>query len=407
VRMLVAADRAHLNTWKWRALAAGLISLAVALAASPGNLAPFVQAYLPPYLFSLGLALGSLALLMIYHLTGGAWGFLIRRILEAGTRTLPLLALLFLPIAGNVQELYPWAQWASGAGDHAQRHVQPYLNANWFCARAAAYFAVWLAVSFAIDRTARQQDSGGNGHLNERLRTLSGVGLSAYGVSLNFASVDWIMSLQFPFHSTIIGPLMASGHLLTALAFSILVLDCLSARPPLARVISPDAVNDLGSLLFAFVVVWSYMVWFQFMLIWIANLPTDVIFYVPRSEGGWQWVAWTLFVLAFLAPLLLLLLRKVKRNSVALGRVSAPILATQLVYDFYLVAPSYSQSTAGGGWLMFVVPIGVCGLWLSCFLWQFGRLAVLPQYDFNQNEALRLRHKNEHEALLEEEWVHG
>ena len=166
-------------------------------------------------------------------------------------------------------------------------------------------------------------------------------------------------------------------------------------------------MNDLGSLLFAFVVVWSYMIWFQFMLIWIADLPTDVMWYVPRSHGGWKWVAWTLFVFAFLVPLFLLLSRSVKRDATALRRLSLLILAMQLVYAAYLVVPSYSMSTGGSDWMILVTPLGVGGLWMACFLRQFGRFEVLPRHDFNQNEALRLRRSDKENALAESELIHG
>jgi len=407
VRTLLTVDRKHLNAWKWRAFAVGLTGWAISLMVLLGDPGAFFRAYLPAYLFFWGLTLGSTVLLMIYHLTGGAWGFLIRRTVEASARTLPLMALLFLPIAFGLNELYPWAKWTANTGNHAQRHVYPYLNETWFRGRAFAYFAIWLAVTYSLERISRQQERESGGRLTPRLRTLSGLGLLAYGIGMNFASVDWVMSLQFPFHSTIFGPLMASGHLLSALAFSLCVLAWLSKRPPVASVISPDAINDLGSLLFAFVVVWSYMIWFQFMLIWIANLPTDVMWYVPRSHGVWKWVAWTLFVFGFLVPLFLLLPRSVKRNTTALFRLSLLILAMQLTYAAYLVMPSYSISTGGSDWMILVTPLGVGGLWVACFLRQFGRFEVLPRHDFNQNEALRLRQIDEENTPAESELVHG
>jgi hypothetical protein len=392
---------------RWLALAVGLLLLALSLAAVPANSILFLSAYLAAYLFYLGLTLGSLTLLMIYHLTGGAWGFLIRRLLEAAVRTLPLVAMGFVPIALGVPTLYPWAVPSLVAGDPSLQHAHAYLNPPAFWARAAAYFVTWLLVGMLLNFWSRQQDTTRNPKITGRLRTLSGLGLVSYGVGLNFASADWVMSLQPSFHSTIFGPLLASGHLMSALALAIVLLAWLKDRPPLARAISADAINDLGSLLFAFVVVWSYMVWFQFMLIWIANLPVDVIWYMPRSIRGWQHVSLAVFGGAFLIPLFLLLLKAVKRNLTILSRVAGLIVLMQLVYDFYLVIPSTAAAEVGNVWMAILLSLGLGGIWVACLLWQLGRRPLLPACDFNQNEALRLRAKHDREQLQEEALAHG
>ena len=396
------ADELGLSVWRWRALAGGIMALVVVILGVAASPTRFFQAYLPAYLFCLGLTLGSMALLMIYHLTGGAWGFLIRRILEASVRNLPLCAILFLPVALGVEQLYPWARPGLAASELGAGPAHIYLNPRGFWIRAAVCFIVWSVVALALDRCSRRQDSTGRQQLVPWLRALSGFGLLAYGVGMNFASVDWVMSLQIPFHSTIFGPLMAAGHLLSALAFSILILARLARRAPMAQAVSPAAVNDLGSLLFAFLVVWSYMVWFQFMLIWIADLPTDVMWYLPRSSGGWQWVAYALLTFGFVIPLSVLLVRRLKRDLKLLARVAALILLTQLAYDFYLVIPAFPDSTIVNNWMDFLTPVALGGIWLAAFLWQLDRQSFLPRCDFNQNEALLLRHKNDQQVLREQ-----
>jgi hypothetical protein len=407
MKTLAAADERIVSRWQWRSLAIGVVALAVLVVAAPASRAQFFRAYLAAYLFWLGLTLGSMALVMIYHLTGGAWGFLIRRVLEAGMRTLPLMALLLVPIAYGVGDLYLWAQPSAVAGDGALQHTRAYLNPTFFWIRSAAYFGTWWLLTYLLGSVARRQDRTGDQRLTPWLRTLSGFGLLAYGVGMNFASVDWVMSLQTPFHSTILGPLMAAGHLLSALALTAIVLCWLAARRPVAQVISPDVVNDLASLLFALLVVWAYMVWFQFMLIWIADLPTDVIWYLARATGGWQWVAWALCGFGFVVPLTALLLRRVKRDLTAVARVAGLILFAQLVYAYYLVMPAFGHTSIGEHWMDFVMPIGLGGVWLSCFLWQLGRDGVLPQADFNQNEAVRLRDEHQRQLVAEEALAHG
>jgi hypothetical protein len=284
------------------ALLVGVVALVACAIGAFFDPTQFFRAYLAAYQLYLGIGLGSLVLVMVYHLTGGAWGFLIRRILEAATRTLPLLALLFIPIACGAVYLYPWARPEEVAASKDLRHKQIYLNLPFFWGRAALFFVLWLALAFVLDAWSRQQDQTGDERLPGRFGLLSGAGLPAYGLSITFASVDWVMSLEPTFRSTTFGPLYASGQILSAHAFALVVMAWLVARPPLANYLSVEALNDLGNLLLTFVVIWSYMEWFQFMLIWIANLPWEVAWYLARSRNGWQWVAWALFVFHFAVP---------------------------------------------------------------------------------------------------------
>jgi hypothetical protein len=224
-----------------------------------------------------------------------------------------------------------------------------------------------------------------------------------YGVSLTFAAVDWVMSLQPAFHSTIFGPLVASSQLLTALCFTILVLVWLSERPPLAEVVSPDAFRDHGNLLLTFLILWAYMVFFQFMLIWIANLPYEVIWYLPRSRHGWQWVTWALFILGLVVPFFSLLMREVKEHPDQLSKVAWLLLFMQLVFVYYLVVPNFPDLTILDHWMDFLTPLGVGGLWLAYFLYELKRYPLLPLHDLSRESALRLRQTDEEEDHREEE----
>ena len=204
----------------------------------------FFRAYLAAYVFILGLGLGSLVILMLYQLTGGAWGFLVRRILEASTRTIPLLAVLFVPIACGVTWLYLWTDPKIVASDQSLQYKQIYLNLPFFYCRAVLYFASWSLMAYLLNRWSRAQDQSGNPVFSERMKHLSGPGLIVYGIFITFAAVDWIMSLRPGFHSTIFGPLVASSEFLSALSFTILVLTWLSRRPPLADFVSTDSFRD-------------------------------------------------------------------------------------------------------------------------------------------------------------------
>ncbi len=296
MNVLATEHRDGLAGLRRRAFVVGAVALAVCVLGAFLDQSQFFRAYLASYVYFLGLGLGSLVILMIYHLTGGAWGFLVRRILEASTRTIPVLAVLFIPVACGVYRLYLWTDPAQVAADRSLQYKQIYLNLPFFFGRAVLYFVIWSLLAYLLSRWSRAQDQTGNPALSERMKQLSAPGLILYGIFLTFAAVDWIMSLQPAFHSTIFGPLVASSQLLSALCFTILVLVWLSSRPPVAEFVSADSFRDHGNLLLTFLILWAYMVFFQFMLIWIANLPYEVIWYLPRSRNGWQWVTWVLFI---------------------------------------------------------------------------------------------------------------
>jgi hypothetical protein len=387
------------------ALGAGVVALLVCGLGALGNPGAFLRAYLAAYQFYLGIALGCLAVLMIYHLTGGAWGFLIRRILEAGTRTLPLLAVLFLPIALGVRDLYPWA----GPAEETEklRFNRVYLQVPFFWARAVVFFVAWLIIASILNFWSRRQDETVGAPWPRKFRLLSAPGLAVYGATITFASVDWVMSLQPEFHSTMFGPLFAAGQLLVGHAFAVLVLAWLAKDLPVGSLISPDVLNDLGNLLFTFLVIWAYMAFFQFMLIWMANLPDEIIWYLPRSQGGWQWVAWALFVFHFAVPFFLLLMRDVKRNARSLAQVAALILFMHLVFQYFQVLPAFPSESWTDHWMDFLAPIGIGGLWLAYFLWQLQRYPVLPRHDESRAEAAHL-HEHDLEMTAREENVqHG
>jgi hypothetical protein len=404
---LAPEQRERLDGLQRRALVVGAAALVVCVIGAFFSPTQFFLAYLAAYIFCLGLGLGSLVILMIYHLTGGAWGYLVRRILEATTRTIPLLAVLFVPVACGVYRLYLWTDQAKVDADASLQYKQIYLNLPFFYGRAILFFFLWSLMAYLLSRWSRAQDQSGDPALDERMKRLSAPGLVVYGISLTFAAVDWVMSLQPAFHSTIFGPLVASSEMLSALSFTILVVIWLSSRPPLAEIVSADAFRDFGNLLLTFLILWAYMVFFQFMLIWIANLPYEVIWYLPRSRNGWEWVTWALFLFGLVLPFFSLLMREVKVSPRALAKVAGLILFAQLVFVYYLVTPNFPDTTILDHWMDFLTPFGVGGLWLAYFLYQLKSEPVLPLHDLNRESALRLRRLDEEEHLDEEEAAHA
>jgi hypothetical protein len=398
---LPAVERSELESVQRWSLIVGGAALTICVIGAFFSPAQFFRAYLGAYLWCLGTALGCMVLLMLYHVTGGAWGFVLRRSYEAAMRTLPLMAALFVPIAAGVRYLYPWVDPAIVGSGGELKFNHTYLNVPFFYFRAVLYFAAWILISFILSTWSRRQDRVGEIGSPRKFRLLSAPSMAVYGLTITFASVDWTMSTQPEFHSTMWGPLFAAGQILSGQAFVVVVLGWLASRPPLRDVVSRDVLNDIGNLLFSFLVIWAYMAFFQFMLVWMANLREEAAWYLPRVAGGWRALAWSLFLLHFAVPFFALLMREVKRSPQALMRVAALILFMRLVGLYWEILPAYPDQGLAQHWMDFVAPVGVGGIWLSAFLWLLKQNPVLPQHDPSQLEALRLRERDEEEARRE------
>ena len=363
------------------ALIVGVIGLALCAFGAYTSPERFFPSYLFAYLFWFGIALGSLAILMLYHLVGGAWGFPIRRLLESAALTLPLLALLFVPLLFGLGELYQWARPAAVAADPLLQHKQPYLNPPFFIVRAAIYFGIWIGLASFLSRWSLQQDATDDPALGQRLRYLSRFGLVAYMLTVTFASIDWVMSIEPDWYSTIYGLIYVAGQGLAGFSVAIISAALLKDRQPLAGVITPDTFGDLGGLLMTFVMFWAYVALSQFLLIWSGNLPEEVIWYEHRIHGGWNWIIIFVIAFQFAGPFLLLLARQVKRTARTLAALALAILLVHLADLFWLVVPPFRQAGVSIHWLDAAAPIGIGGIWLAAFAWLLGRRPLLPLHD--------------------------
>jgi hypothetical protein len=369
-------------------LMAGGVGLAVSLVGLFFNPAQFLQSYLMAYMFVLGIALGCLALGMVHQLSGGAWGVVIRRPIGAAARTLPLLTLLFLPIALGMRHLYVWTDASLVAHDEVLQHKHVYLNVPFFLIRAAIYFAVWNALSYFLNAWSLEQDETGDPRIARRMQRLSAGGLLAYGLTITFASFDWLMSLEPHWFSTIYGVLILGGQGLSALAFLIAVLVWLSRRPPLDDIIAPEHFHDLGNLMLAFVMLWAYFAFSQYLIIWSGNLPEEIAWYLHRLQTGWRFVGLSLVLFHFVAPFCLLLSRAVKREAQMIVKVALGVLIVRLVDLFWLIAPEFHTAGVWVSWLDVVLPLSLTAIWLGYFVWQLRGRAILPMHDPQFDEAL-------------------
>jgi hypothetical protein len=348
----------------------------------------FLHSYLWSYMFFLGLTLGCLALNMLQYLTGGAWGIVIRRFCEAASRTLPLLAVLFLPIIAGIPTLYAWSNAAIVAKDEVLRHKHAYLNVPFFLVRAALYFGGWLLLSYLLNKWSRQQDETGNRALNRRLQLISGPGLVFWALSVTFMSVDWILSLDPHWFSTMYGLLYMAGQGLNALAFLIALTVIMSRRKPLSDVITPRHLHDLGKLMLAMVMVWAYFSYSQFLIIWAGNMAEEIPWYTRRLFGGWQYVGIGLMLLHFALPFALLLSREIKRSAQLILGVSVLMLFMRFVDLYWLVMPGYRQGGFGISWMDLAAPVALGGIWLWAFTSQLNKRPLLPIRDPHLQEAL-------------------
>ena len=365
-----------------RALVTGAVSLALCLAGAFFDRPQFFRSYLAAYIFWLGVPLGCLAILMTHHLVGGTWGFVIQRPLESALRTFPVMALLFIPLCFGLADLYVWARPEVVRQDALLQQKAVYLNVPFFIGRAVLYFAVWITVAQRLTKWSGEQDqSRADRTLVERLQTLSGPGLVLYGLTVTFSSIDWVMSLEPKWYSSIYGMIFMVSHALLGLVFVIGAVYFLSRREPLATVSAPWVLQDLGNLLLAFIMLWAYTSFSQFLIIWIENLTHEIPWYLHRLAGGWGVIALLLVALQFTLPFLLLLSRSVKRKTGALFAVAVLIAAMHLMEMWWFIAPTFHSEGFVLHWMTVLAPIGIGGLWLGAFLGQLHRRPLLPVGD--------------------------
>jgi len=400
----------------------------------------FDRAYLFSYIFFLGLSLGSMALLMVHRQLGGAWGFLIRRPLESGAMTLPLMALLFVPVLVDLDKIYPWVRHHAEAdvpeggspsspaavksSDEPEAKGSPvrvhaggtipgssgvrrdpleadnaylltfkhhWLNPTWFAIRMAIYFVIWITLAATLNIGSRRQDETGSTSLAYFLQSLSAPGLVLYFLTTSLALVDWGMSLEPEWYSSLYGVLLIIGQAVSTMALMICVAAAVSRRGETEGLDTPETFNDLGNLLLAFVMLWGYLSFSQFLIIWAGNLSEEIPWYGRRLHGGWINIGRFLMVVHFAVPFLVLLARPVKRNIRRLWWIAALVLVAHLVDDYWLIAPSFGEGRPplSPHWLDLAVPVGMGGLWLWTFLWFLKSKPLMVAHDPELLPALK------------------
>jgi hypothetical protein len=349
----------------------------------------FYRGYLLAFMDWLGVALGSMAIIMIRHLTGGGWGVVIRRLQGAAMRTLPVLTVLFIPILAAVWQhrMYPWAMPLGSVADahireHLEKHdfVRSYLNPTGFVIRAFIYFAIWNLISFLLSKWSTEGDASTSRDNTQRFKAVSGPGLILYGFTITFATIDWVMSLDPSWISTIFGLIILIGEVLSAMCFAVVVERILVDYKPMSQLLKPDFVHDHGKWMLTFIMVWAYFSFSQWLIIWAGNLPTEITFYLKRLNGGWGYVALFLALFHFVVPFAILLSRPFKRNIRKLVWLAVWLLFMRWVDLYWIIEPNFS-STFHVTISDIVVSIAVGCLWMAFFFRNLASLPLLPAYD--------------------------
>ena len=331
----------------------GLIAIGIGAIFDPPHA---LQSYLVAFVYWTGLSLGALGILLLQYVTGGEWGLVIRRIMEAASLNLAIMAFFAIPILAFISYLYVWAV-------HPSIHVNAvYLNTQFFAIRTLVYFAIWVALAWRLRRLSLLRDN--ESYSGKGPETFSGLGLVLLVLTVSLSSVDWIMSLEPDWYSTIFGVLVMVAQGLAALSIGVVVLNTAAA----GNSVPGEAYHDLGNLLLLFILLWGYMAFSQYLVVWSGNLPEETAWYLHRRVGGWPWIASALILFHFAIPFFLLLFRSVKRKRQRLYGVACGILAVHFVDCYWLIMPTFRPDGPTLLWQDVAAMIGIGGIWIAAMV---------------------------------------
>lgn len=379
------------HSWnRFPAIGAGCAVLGVVVCAIFGMANPkqFLFSWLVAFLYFLSLALGALFFVLIQYAAQGGWGVVLRRIGETIFATLPMMAVLFLPIVLGLGVLYEWAHPGATEHDAVLLWKSPYLNVPFFLIRAVIFFGLWSAIALFYYRGSSGQDSTGDPTVSARLRKFAGPAIIGLALTTTLASVDWIMSLTPHWYSTMFGVYFFAGCFLGFIALLSLLSAAMRGAGLLDTVISAEHLHDVGKLLFGFTAFWAYIGFSQFFLMWYANLPEETIWYKTRIEGSWLSIALLLMVGHFIAPFFYLMGRSVKRNGSTLAVGAVWLLVMHYVDLYWQVMPTLHPEGFSPSILDVTAFLAVGGCFVATASWLMRRQALVPLRDPRIAESL-------------------
>ncbi len=382
--------------WQKRALLVGAVFTVATIIGFIVEPRQALHSYLIAFMFTLGLTLGSMALLMVWYMTGGEWGMMIRRIFEAAMSTLPMMVAAFIPVvlAPYLHLNYPWANPEEVKhSEHIAHQAAQYLNPNLFLFRGVMYFLAWGLLAYWLMWFSRAQDRAPERAYDIRLRAISAAGVIIYGWTLTFAVVDWVMSLNPEFTSTIYGLIFMVGQALIALCFTVIVAHALRQFTPLSAVLHSRHFLDYGKLMLTFVMLWAYFSYSQWLIIWSGNLPDEIHWFLDRIHGDWGLISFVLIIGHFAVPFALLLSRPLKQNSGKLMWIAGWLILMRYLDLYWNIEPNFSKAALHFSWLDAVIPIAMFALWMAYFFRNLARRPLLALHDPHLRAVMEAEHE--------------
>ena len=404
---------AFVDGWQRRALVVGLAFSAIAagLAVADQSIDHALRAWLLGLMLTFGFAVGGLALLMLQYCTGGKWGLLLRRPLEAMSRTLPLIFVYWILVALSLKKLYLWAAvgdgcsalqtgWINEAQAHAIAFKRPMLNPAAFIGVSLLCFAIWGFYTWRLNALGLKRDAEPSATTPawiKRMENISGPGLVVYALTMTAAAIYWVMSLDPAWYSSVYGLLFLVGQIYGVLALAIIAAVSLSRGEPFKTILRTSEQHDLGKLAFAFVMLYVYLAFAQFLIIWSGNLPDEIRWYLDRIRGHWDAIAALDFIFSWLIPFTLLLSRELKRNKRRLVRVCQLMVFARALDLFWLIEPNFKDAARNlhfsWGILEYAaVPEAMTAFWVAYFCMELKKRPLVQTNDPHLKEILEAEH---------------
>jgi hypothetical protein len=383
----------YVNRAIWPSLLAALVCIGLLVVGAivgrwyPREPGQVFRSWLFAWIFWLGVSLGAMGIVMLHHLIGGGWGYLVRRFAELAAMCIPLMAILFIPVILGALAIYPWMDKAQVAADAILKHKHDhFLNWPFWTARSVVYLVVFTIMALLIQTRSLERPDADAGPILGRLHRISAGGLPLYFLLMTAGSIDWIMSREPHWYSTVFGFIVCISQAVSAACFLILVLYFFSDYDPIKRILHPNYLNDIGNVLLTFVILWAYLSFAQFLVIWLGNNQDEITWYMQRTHGGWRWVGGLLILFHFLVPFIILLQRPLKRKMGRLAAIATFVLFMHVIDELYWVTPADVDVWTGSKWVYALFMnlfafAAVGGLWLTMFLWLLKDRPVLPVGD--------------------------
>ena len=390
--MVDARDTIQLNSKLAKStswfLGAGVLGVLLCAVSYFQDAQTFFASYLTAFSFFLAISLGAIFFVMVQHLARVGWSVTVRRTAETLANNLLILAVLFLPLLLGVHELFQWSHEDVRLVDHLIQSKAAYLNLPFFFIRTAVYFTVWSVLGWWFLRTSRLQDETKDPALSTRMGKVATFGLILFGLTSTFYAIDWIMSIDAHWFSTMFGVYFFAGAVVAFYCTLILVVTWLKSTGHLKTSVNTEHFHDMGKLLFGHNIFWTYIAFSQFMLIWYANIPEETLFFLHRGEGLWKTISLSLPWLHFVAPFLFLMSHNIKRRPALLATGAALLLTMCYVDIYWLIQPNFHQNGPHFGISDVGSLLAVGGFYLFFLIHNLRQAPLIPVGDPRLNDCL-------------------